>query len=336
MSFLPLFSHIYIEEDARRYPLTQGVLDRFPKAAQISIQDYKEIFNRPRQRWDHQKNSLKLILAVRRDAFLYPGSPFVPNFDHSRFFYTTPALNCLYGCEYCYLQGMFPSANVVCFVNSSEFIDAATAQLTGPQPAYLCVSYDTDLLAMEEIFGLCAEWITFARANPHVTLEIRTKSAATKVLESIPITPNVVIAWTISPEQIITRYEHRTPRLAARLKAIQRALNLGWTVRLCVDPILKVQDWRAAYSGLLEETFGSISGNSLHDISLGVFRIASGYLKQMRRNSPSSTLAHYPYTVVNESASYLPEESRELLDFVSHELSKYVSKEKICPVPWQL
>ena len=32
--------------------------------------------------------------------------------------------NCIYDCDYCYLQGMYPSANIVVFVNHEDFFDA--------------------------------------------------------------------------------------------------------------------------------------------------------------------------------------------------------------------
>ncbi len=336
MTNLPLFSHIYVEDRARDYPLTAQALARFPKAQDISIQNYKEVFNRPRQRWDHQKNSLKLILAVRDDAFLYPGSSFVPNFDHSRFFYTTPVLNCLYGCEYCYLQGMFPSANLVLFVNSDDFIKSAESLLVAPSPAYLCISYDTDLLALEELFGYCAIWIEFARRNPHVTLEIRTKSAHTKLLRQVAPPPNVILAWTLSPERVITEYEHKTPSLQARLKAISTAQQHGWRVRVCYDPVLKITDWQDAYGELIQETMNQLSPDAIHDFSIGVFRIPSGYLRAMHDNNPHSKIVHYPYTVKNSSASYTPEEHQEIVAFISQQLAPHVPQEKICPVPWQL
>jgi spore photoproduct lyase len=333
---LPIFSHIYIEDRAREYPLTSRTLAKFPKATNITIQNYKEVFNRPRQRWDHQKTALKLILAVRDDAFLYPGSSFVPSFDHTRFFYTTPVLNCLYGCEYCYLQGMFPSANLVLFVNSEDFIKAAERELAKPSPSYLCISYDTDLLALEEIFGYCAIWIEFARMNPHVTLEIRTKSAHTKLLRDIPAPPNVILAWTLSPERVISSYEHKTPGLDARLKAIRVAQQHGWRVRVCYDPVLKITGWQDAYSELIMQTMQQLSPEAVHDFSIGVFRIPSGYLRAMQDSNPSSKLVHYPYTVRNSSASYTPEEHQEIVGFISQQLAPYVPQEKICPVPWQL
>ncbi len=336
MTTLPLFSHLYIEESARGLPLTEKIRQRFSSAVEISISNYKEIFNRPRQRWDHQRQSLKLILAKRRDAFLYEGSSFVPNFAHNRFYYTTPILNCLYGCEYCYLQGMFPSANMVVFTNDTDFIASAQETLTPDAPAYLCISYDTDLLAVEQLFGYCATWIAYAHDNPHVTIEIRTKSANIQALQTITPPSNVILAWTLSPESVTSTYEHKTPSLTARLHAIKTAQERGWNVRLCFDPILRLPDWQANYRQLIAQTFSIVHAPTLTDISLGVFRIASGYRKALQERSPQSKLATYPYKVENSAASYTKEQTEEMLDYVSNELLHFVPQEKICPVPWQL
>ena len=336
MSFLPHFSHIYIENEDRDYPLTRSLLERFSRAITIPINDYKEVFNRPRQRWDHQSRSLKLILAKRKDAFIYPGSSFVPNFKHTHSFYTTPVLNCIYGCEYCYLKGMFSSPNLVAFVNESDFIQAASDSLSNDAPAYLCISYDTDLLALENIFGYCARYIEYARANPHVTVEIRTKSANISALDSIAPTPNVILAWTVSPECVISRYEHRTPPLKSRLLAISKAYQRGWRVRLCIDPILRINSWQEHYQGLVQTIFKDLAANEIDDVSIGVFRISSGYLRTMQERDLSSPIVQYPYTVSNQSASYTPEQHREMLQLVSEQLSLFVPQEKICPVPWQL
>ena len=336
MSHLPLFSHIYIEERAASYPLTERIVARFPKAVTVPINNYKEVFNRPRQKWYQQKNALKLILAVRSEAFLYPGSSFVPNFEHARFFYTTPVLNCLYGCEYCYLQGMFPSANLVAFVNDDDFIREATAQLTPSHPAYLCISYDTDLLALENLFGYCSRYISYARQNPHITLEIRTKSANIEALSEISPTSNVILAWTLSPEYVIAHYEHRTPTLQARLAAISKAIERGWHVRLCIDPMIRVDSWREHYDALVREAFKRIPSSAIDDVSVGVFRIPSGYLRAMQDKNPTSAIVHYPYTVRNQSASYTPEEHQEMISAITQELKNHLPQEKICPVPWQL
>lgn len=334
MSALPLFSHIYVEHAARRHPLTDTVLARFSKAEVIEINNYKEVFNRPRQRWDHQRRALKLILAERKDSFIYPGSSFVPSFDHARFFYTTPILNCLYGCEYCYLQGMFPSPNMVVFVNTESFIEGAAREI-GSSPAYLCVSYDTDLLAVEDLFGYTAAWIDFAHKHPHVTVEIRTKSANMRAIAHLSPPPNVILAWTLSPDAVAARYEHKTPSLTARLTSVHDAQELGWRVRLCLDPVLRVEGWMDHYASLVDETFARVAPTKVCDVSVGVFRINGSYLRDMQERSPASKLVTYPYTVENGSASYTASEREEMVLFIADKLKAFVSEEKICPVPWQ-
>src|SRR5687768_4267530 len=141
-SLQPSFSHIYVEEAAREYRDCAEVLARFPRAVQIPISTYKEVFNRSRQSFGDQKRSQKLILAVKRDGFLYPGSQMSPDCGYRNFYYNSLAMNCLYDCEYCYLQGLYPSANMVLFVNNEDFFAHTRAQLAKTSPLYLCLSYD--------------------------------------------------------------------------------------------------------------------------------------------------------------------------------------------------
>lgn len=290
-----LFSHIYIEEAARDYPRTKRILERFPKAHIIPITNYKEVFNRHNQTFQFQKQSRQLILAKRTNEFFYPGSGFAPDFQHRHFFYNTLVLNCLYDCEYCYLQGMFPSAHVVAFVNNEDFMSAIAKQLESTPSLYLCLSYDTDLLASEDIFGYVAEWIDFAKAHPGLTLELRTKSVAVQsLLRHAPIS-QMMLAWTLSPTSIAKTYERGAPSTRARLQAIQAVSEHGWPVRICLDPIIPVDNWREEYRGLLSDIAATLQLEQISEISLGTFRLNSGYFKQMKKSRPDSRLLHQRY-----------------------------------------
>ena len=70
----------------------------------------------------------------------------------------------MYDCEYCYLKGMYPSGNLVIFVNLEDIFAETKRRLAG-RPMYLCVSYDTDLAAVEPITGYVSEWVKFVRAQ---------------------------------------------------------------------------------------------------------------------------------------------------------------------------
>jgi spore photoproduct lyase len=167
-------------------------------------------------------------------------------------------------------------------------------------------------------------------------VEVRTKSANIKPLLTWTPAPNLILAWTLSPSDIAKRFEHGTPSLDARLAAVAKAIEHGFTVRLCLDPVLRVQGWQESYQELLEKIQANINIDKILDISVGVFRINSSYLREMQDRLPHSGIVTYPYCVENGAASYAPHEREELVSAVVTQLETFVPKEKICPVPWQL
>lgn len=72
-------------------------------------------------------------------------------------------MNCIFDCEYCYLKGMYPSGNLVVFVNLED-IFAELEALLAQKSIYLCVSYDADLVAIESLTGFVREWIAFTKS----------------------------------------------------------------------------------------------------------------------------------------------------------------------------
>jgi spore photoproduct lyase len=145
-------------------------------------------------------------------------------------------MGCLYDCDYCYLQGLYPSANTVLFVNLEDAFEQLRPYLG--RDTLVATSYDTDTLAIESLTHQTREWLEFAAEQEHLHLEIRTKSANIKSLKLIAPNPRVTLAWTLSPQEIIDAYEHATPSFEKRLSAAQEAITLGWKVRLCIDPVI--------------------------------------------------------------------------------------------------
>lgn len=323
----PIFSHIYIEKEAYTHPNTQKILNHFKNSTIIEISHYKDVFNRSKQNFLEQKASPSLILAIKKSGFLYEGAPVCQSFGNTHFYYTSCVMNCLYDCEYCYLQGMYPSGNIVVFVNMEDTFKEVK-ELLHKHPVYLCCSYDTDLLALEDIFGYCAKWLDFCKENPELTVEIRTKSANRKFIEENEPCKNFILAWTLSPNAIIKAYEHYTPSLKTRLSTISRAMDKDYLVRLCFDPIIYVNNWKEIYSNLLEEVSNSIHMDKIKDISLGVFRISKEYLKNMRKQRQNSLITLYPYENNNGVAHY-GTLSEDMMSYIKTKLLDLVSSDKI-------
>ena len=55
-NFQPNFSHIYIEESAKNYPLSKLAIEKFSKSTIIEINHYKDVFNRPNQDFQIQNH----------------------------------------------------------------------------------------------------------------------------------------------------------------------------------------------------------------------------------------------------------------------------------------
>lgn len=322
------FSHIYIEKEIIKHPAAQRILACFPNAVLVEINHYKDVFCRSRQNYRLQKQAPSLILAGKQQNPVYEGPPVCQDFGSRHFYYTSSVMNCIYDCEYCYLQGMYPSADMVVFVEL-EYIFEQAERLLNRHPVYLCVSYDTDLLALEHILGHTARWFDFSSKHPDLTIEVRTKSANINVLDELRPLENVILAWTLSPERLAEAYEHHAPSFEQRLRCIGKAVDKGFNVRLCFDPMLYCRDWKEQYKGMINKVFENIQADRIKDISIGVFRIPQDYMKKMRKQAQASAVTQFPFENDNGVYHYGSQLTKEMIAFACDLIEKEVPRDKI-------
>ena len=318
------FTHIYVEERALSYPLTGEILNMLPDAEVIKIRHYKDVFDRKRQNAALQKKHQALIIAVRDGNRIFRGAPVCQSFGNENFYYASSMMNCPFDCEYCYLKGMYPSSDMVVFVNLDDY-RADVEEKLKDGPMYVCASYDTDLIAMNGLTGHADFWKEMAKAHPDLIVELRTK-AAPEITDDIS---NVIYAFTLSPKEAVSRYERSTASVSTRIRAAAKALDNGAKVRLCFDPIIKFPDHETAYKELVDEVSDVIDLERLTDVSVGTFRISADYLNKMRKAYPDSAVAWYPYVIQDGVAQYDPETDRAMQEYVIGLLEKHIGREKI-------
>ncbi|MDR1065935.1 MAG: radical SAM protein [Clostridiales bacterium] len=322
-TFAGMFRRVYAEKDAVGYPLAQRVLNRLKNAAFIEIDSYKDIFYRKRQAFSLQKRSPAIILAVNRDGLISKGSENCDGFGNENFYSHTSVINCPYDCEYCYLAAKYPCGHIVIFVNYQESF-GVVGDIIQEAPSYFCISYDTDLLALEGMTGIVRSWLGFAAKKERLTIEIRSKSANFNAIEDIEPEPNVILAWTISPDVVCEKFERGAPPLSARLHSARSAIERGWKTRICFDPTLYFDGWRQAYSNCVKQTFESLSSKDVQEISVGVFRAPPGAFGKMS----SERMAFRALDRVRaETGSYNQE--GEMISFMKAKLLEYAREDKI-------
>ncbi|GCD78290.1 deoxyribodipyrimidine photo-lyase [Thermaurantimonas aggregans] len=314
---------VYIERQLLNHSGVRRILDKIKPSAVEWIEHYKEVLNQRGGNWRLQKQYQSLILAHRKDAFYYEASPLTHSIEFKHFYYNTLAINCLYDCEYCYLQGMFNTPHLVLFLNNNDFIKAAdTLSQRLQKPFYMALSYDTDLPAVEHLYPYCDEWIRYAETNPLITIEIRTKSSITSFFANKNPVNNVVLSWSVNPEDIARRFEPLTPSPAVRIKAASQAHEMGWPVMLCIDPIVYTRDFNAVYSTFISNLRKYFDPIRLYGISIGTMRMNTDYLTNIRNQRPDSQLLWYPFERKNGHAFYPKEVRQELVETVTNALKK--------------
>lgn len=319
------FSHIYVEHEAFGYKSTERILKKFPGSQIIKINHYKDIFCRKHQDFREQKKSQSLILAVSGGKGIYKGAGVCQDFGNEYFYYCSNIKNCIYDCEYCYLQGMYNSGNIVIFVDL-ENIFKELEKLLQVHPVYLCISYDTDLPALDGVTGFLDEWADFADKYDNLSIEVRTKSGI--IVDNEKWIKNFIFAWTISPQYIISMHESGTASLDARIKSVNTVLKQGGRMHLCFDPVIYCEDFEMVYGEMFDSVFESIDTSKVEGVSLGTFRISKSYMKNMRKQRISPVTA-FPYQCINGVYSYDNNLNNSILNFALNRIKEYFDDSKI-------
>ncbi len=322
-----MFKHIYVEEKALSNERTKKLLAKFPESTIIKIHHYKDVFNRRGQSFAAQKRDQSLIIAINEGELVFDGARTCQDFGSDSFYYTSQIKNCLYDCEYCYLQGMYPSGNIVIFVNIEDYFKEID-RLTSEKAITLSIAYDTDLLAFEALTGFVTKWCDYAAGNPRVQIEIRTKCGSLTIFDKVKIPDNVVMAYTISPPEIASAYEHGASSYESRKSAVYRSLELGIKTRLCFDPVIPVKNFESVYGNMLDDILAGPNMDKVQDISIGSFRVSKEFIKAMQKVR-LSPLTAYPYEIKNGICTFDENKLEKMTGFIKSKLLEKYPAEKL-------
>ena len=318
------FSHIYVENRAFGYEMTEKILSSFGKSTIVRISHYKDVFNRPGQDPYLQNKSKNLIIAVNDGNRFFEGSPVCQDFGFERFYYAESAMNCPFSCDYCFLKGMYHTANVVMFVNSDDYLEECDRMLKDG-PMYLCASFDTDLAALSGICEWKKIWERYASVREDLTLELRTKACVNEFVAK----DNVIYAFTLSPEEIIRRFERNTPSLDSRIRCINKALESGAAVRLCFDPMIYIKDYELCYNEFADKILEKIDITEIKDFGIGTFRISSDYLSSLRAACPGSAAVLFPFDREDGFCVYPKDLRTKMTGIIENRLKKAGCGERV-------
>ena len=323
---------IYIEKNILQHPRVLDIVGRFPQARKIICTRYGEVFNPKAQNFRLQKQQPALILAEKYKNFALQ-APLGYGIGATRNYYFSHILNCLYDCRYCFLQGMYQSANYVLFVNYEDFqheIRQLCAESSN-ENLHFFSGYDCDSLALEPITGFAGEFLPFFETIPNAWLELRTKSTQVRSLLGCKPVSRCVVAFSLSPDEIAQKVEAKAPSVQRRLDALCKLQRQGWQIGLRFDPLIYQVGYQQQYQQLFEQVFSKINLNLLHSVSLGLFRLPDKFFKKVHKLYPEEKLFASPLVSQQGMVSYQQEHEQEMMRFCTEQILNYIPADKFFP-----
>lgn len=326
---MALVDTVYLESALREHPRVAATLDRLGKTEVIECERYGEVFNVGAQNFRLQKRRPALILAEKHGRRVLAAPPGY-SIGRRANFYFSHILNCLYDCRYCFLQGMYRSANYAWFVNYEDFergIDEVRE--TADEPCFFS-GYDCDSLAMESLTGFAARFVPFFSDRPDAWLELRTKSLNTRALEESDPVPNIVTAYTLTPALVAREIEHGAPPVERRIARLRVLAEMGWPVGIRLDPLIPWPGFEALYGELIDEVLASVDPERIHSVTLGPMRFPKAMHDRIVRLYPEEPLFARQETVLRDGqVSCSPEHEEEMVGFVEERLLRELPASRV-------
>lgn len=261
--------YLYIEDCIRDHPFTRQVIGRLPDIPVEIVDDYRKIGSHKSftDRANYDKNSL--ALAEKKGEVIKS----VGRMAEGQY-YLFHEIDCRYDCEYCYLQYYFQTKVPVVFVNRDRVLEEIEYRLKTEKDPYFHVGEVCDSLAFDDITEFSSDIVDLFSRYENGTIEFRTKSTNVENLLSFSTPPpNVIPSWTISPEFVARRIEHRTPSPRERLNAARMCQQTGYTVGIRLDPLFRYDGWEEDYRKMVDSIFTCLDPGRIDYITLGSVKL---------------------------------------------------------------
>ncbi len=290
-----MFEVIYVEEQLIDHPRVLEIKKKYPHSEIKLINSIQDVFGRVKKPYLQKRFNLNLFLGEKKGQ-LVKLAPAAYGLTGEPHYYFIHAYNCIYECNYCYLQGYFHSPDIVLFLNHDEIsqeIKQVAKSYHADHPdkkVWFHAGEYSDSLALSHLSGELNHYFKLFKELKDCKLELRTKSINIKELLKEEPLENVITSFSLSPAHRIKSNDLKTPPLKARLEAIGTLVERGFPIGIHFDPIIYDDQFIPSYEELVDLLLEKISADKIHYISLGVVRFTKEVYQKVQKNYPESDL----------------------------------------------
>lgn len=284
---------IFLEKEAADYPLAREVLRRFPHTPLRSILEVESGIDELKRTSSDVFGSGKrrLVLSRFKGSFLKKCPGISKGMVCCNYYVVNLIKNCIYDCAYCFLQDFLENNPVMsAYVNVEDLLHELDEVFTAHPDRLFRVGTGelTDSLALDDVIPYSEYLVPFFRKKKNAVLELKTKSAQVENLLRQEGTGNIIVSWSLNPQEMIDQEEKGTAGLEERLEAARLCQEHGFRIGFHFDPILLFPGWEQAYEEVVAALFRRIKPSAIEWISLGSFRYRAG-LKPIAKSRHAET-----------------------------------------------
>ena len=184
------------------------------------------------------------------------------------------AYGCPFDCAWCYLKGTFrflptKTKPVIKDLKKMELHTRSFLEEVST-PEILNTGEIADSLMGEGLSEPFSKLIIpmFEEQNRHKVLFL-TKSDNIKHLLEINPHNQAIMSFSLNADEVAQKWERGAPSVDRRIEAGRKLSQAGYEVRIRIDPIVPVPDWKRHYTNLIDQIFASFAPSR---ITLGSLR----------------------------------------------------------------
>lgn len=282
--FIRTVEHLVKKEELKFHSPTK----RLNENAQLYPKSYNQNPNRSSVKtkihWDYfldLNNKPDLLLRKVNDGSIItrfdktpipekPSDVVCPHFVELKWAY-----GCPFDCSWCYLKGTFrfkPDGLKPVFKDIDKIKSHVESFiLNAKTPELLNTGEISDSLMGEHLDPPFSKFIIqlFEKQDIHKVLFV-TKSANIKNILELPLAKQAKFSFSLNSSSVAERWEKKAPSPLKRLEAAKKLYDRGYSVRIRIDPLVPINDWKECYRQLIDDmfdrfiperlTFGSLRG----------------------------------------------------------------------------
>jgi spore photoproduct lyase len=300
---------VYINELSRESTLTQRILSLFPaeKIKWVNEEPFaKEQGLMSASQYARSKKNLYLTPFQGQFFKRCPGFSQKKAITCCHYYVLNLGLQCNMNCSYCYLQAYLNSPVLTVYTNLNDALAELqeTATLNSQAPLRIGTGEVVDSLSLDPLTLYSHELIAFFNQYPHWSLELKTKSAAVEQFLDCEHKSNIIVSWSVNPQNIIESEEHGTASLDERLIAAEKCIAKGFPIAFHFDPVIYHPHWQENYATLIKEITSRFLPSQVNNITVGTLRFTPQQRHLMRERFGMKSLV--------TSAEVFPSESGKL------------------------